>query len=240
MSEDAARAYAREIVGRLVGVLGDEVLGAYVIGSLAFGGYEPGRSDVDVAAVVSRPLSRGEKEAVVAACRHEALPCPARKLELVVYARERAPAFEVNLNTGAGEPLHAGFDPGAEPSFWFVVDLAMARVSAVALLGPPASELLPEAAPGELVAAVRESLAWFVAYDATADNVVLGACRTRRFLEERVWSSKVAAGEWALGRLPERDVVAAALALRRGDPDAELSRAAAAAFAQAHGVPPAA
>ncbi len=240
MSEDAARAYVGELVERLRGLLGSDLAGAYLIGSLALGGYQPGRSDIDVAAVSRRELERDEKEAVVAACRHEALPCPARKLELVVYARELAPAFEVNLNTGAGEPLHAGFDPALEPSFWFVLDLAIARASSVVLVGPPASELLPVAPHGELVAAAREALAWFLENDPAADNLVLTACRTRRFLDEGVWSSKTDAGEWAVRRLPDPDVARAALALRRGEPGAELSRDAAAAFAQAHALPAAA
>ena len=43
MSDDAARAYVRKLVGRLQEVLGDRLVGAHVIGSLALGGYEPGR-----------------------------------------------------------------------------------------------------------------------------------------------------------------------------------------------------
>ena len=227
MSADAALAYADEVVRRLRGVLGDDLLGAYLIGSLALGGYEPGRSDVDLAAVAARRLRAGAADAIVAACRHE----------LVVYARERAPAFELNLNTGAAEPLHAGVDPAAEPSFWFVLDLAIALVAGVALLGPPAAELVAEPSRAAVVAAARASLGWFLASDAPPDDLVLNACRTRRFLDDGVWSSKVDAGGWALDRLPQREVVRAALALRRGESGAELSRAAARAFAAAHAVP---
>lgn len=237
MSEDAARAYVRELVGRLRSVLGDELVGAYLIGSLALGGYEPGRSDVDAAAVVGRPLSVTEKEAVVGACRHEALPCPARKLELVLYARGRMPAFELNVNTGADEPLHAGFDASAEPAFWFVLDLAIARGSGETLAGPPPADVVPEMARGELEAAVRQSLDWFLSHEAAADDLVLNACRTRRLLDEGMWSSKPEAGEWALARLPDRGVVEAALALRRREPGVELPREAAAAFARAHALP---
>jgi hypothetical protein len=236
VSEAAARLYVDELVARLRGVLGDELVGVYLIGSLALGGYEPGRSDVDVAVVVDAPLPAAVKEAVVAACRHEALPCPARKLELVVYAVGRMRAFELNLNTGAGEPLHAGFDAGAEPSFWFVLDLAIARVSGVAVVGPPASDVIPAASRSELVDAVRESLAW-QAESGVPDDLVLNAARTRRFLEDGVWTSKKAAGAWALERLASPEVVAAALALRRRDPGAELTLAAARDWAAANAIP---
>ena len=46
---------------RLRDVLGDELLGVYAGGSYALGAYEPGRSDIDVNAVVTGPLApRGE------------------------------------------------------------------------------------------------------------------------------------------------------------------------------------
>jgi hypothetical protein len=237
VSEDAARAYVDELVSRLRAVLGEELVGVYLIGSLALGGYEPGRSDIDVAVVARAPLAVSSKEAVVAACRHEALPCPARKLELVVYALGRMPAFELNLNTGAGEPLHAGLDASTEPAFWFVLDIAIARASGVAVVGPPPAETLPEVPRDALEAAVRESSDWFSTHDAPADDLVLNAARTRRFLDEGVWSSKAEAGAWAIARLPDRGIVGAALALRRREPGAELSRAEAAAFARAHALP---
>lgn len=236
MSEDAARAYVRELVRRLRAVLGDELVGAYVIGSLALGGYEPGRSDVDVAAVVGRALSVEEKEAVVAACRHEALPCPARKLELVVSVSERLPDFELNLNTGEHEHL-VDFVPDRASAFWFAIDASIARVAGVPLLGPSADEVIPELPRTVVEQALQAAIRWQIDHGLPADDVVLNACRTRRFLDEGVWSSKAEAGEWALTRLPDRGVVEAALALRRREPGAELSPRAAAAFARAHALP---
>ena len=98
--------YLAELARRMRDVLGDDLLGVYAGGSLALGAYEPGRSDVDVSAVVAAPLAPEAKQALVAALRHEALPCPARGLELVVYplatvqAATSAPGFDLNLNTG--------------------------------------------------------------------------------------------------------------------------------------------
>jgi predicted nucleotidyltransferase len=57
----------------------------YLAGSAALGAYEHGRSDVDVVAVTSRSLSLHERRSLAAAV--EAVPVPARKLELVVYPR---------------------------------------------------------------------------------------------------------------------------------------------------------
>ena len=83
-----------------------DLVGVYAAGSLALDAYEPDRSDIDIAIVCSAALPMATKESIVAALRHESLPCPARGLELVVYRTEVAgaatsdPGFEVELNTG--------------------------------------------------------------------------------------------------------------------------------------------
>ena len=113
-----------------------ELDAVYLVGSAAQGAYEHGRSDVDVIAVTTRPSSRAEKEALAEAA--ESLPCPARKLELVVYARG-AERHELNVNTG--ELVH--FDPDDDPAFWFVLDRSIAEQHAVPLLGPPWPDVFP-------------------------------------------------------------------------------------------------
>jgi predicted nucleotidyltransferase len=110
--------YLDELVRRLSEVV--ELDAVYLFGSAAQGAYEHGRSDVDVIAVTARPSSQAEKEAIAEVA--ESLPCPARKLELVVYARG-AERHELNVNTG--ELVH--FDPDDDPGFWFVIDRAIAE-----------------------------------------------------------------------------------------------------------------
>ena len=106
----------------------------YLVGSAALGAYEHGRSDVDVVAVTSRPLGLEERRALAAAAT--SLPVPARKLELVVYPRG-SDRWELNLNTPDAETAeHVGLDPDSEPSFWFVLDRAIAEQHALALHGP--------------------------------------------------------------------------------------------------------
>ena len=108
--------YLNELTQRLTLTL--DLRGAYVIGSAALGGYRPGESDLDVLAVSARPTTGEQRQAVVETCRHEALPCPARKLELVAYGPDGATA---ELNTGPGE-----FGIGSADPFWFVLDRAIA------------------------------------------------------------------------------------------------------------------
>ncbi|MDQ3742103.1 MAG: nucleotidyltransferase domain-containing protein [Actinomycetota bacterium] len=198
--DDAAREYVAELDRRLA-----DARGVYVVGSAALGGYEPGRSDLDVLVVVDAPLSGDERRAIVARCSHDALPCPARKLELVVYTAEQVAAprrdqpFELNLNTGADEPLHAGSDPAAEPWHWFVLDLAQAREHAIALHGPPAREVIG-AVPRELVMdAMAELLAWY-ARNEPGEQLVLAAARAWHYAETGAFVPKREALTWAARR----------------------------------------
>jgi len=87
---EAERAYLAELAEKLQGILGESLVGVYAGGSWALGGYEPPDSDLDVAVVIPEPLSDEAADGLVAALRHEAFPCPARGLELVVYTWESA------------------------------------------------------------------------------------------------------------------------------------------------------
>ncbi len=113
----------------------------YLVGSAALGAYEHGRSDVDVVAVTARSLSLDERLALAEAV--EEIPVPARKLELVVYPHG-SDRWELNLNPGD----HVGVDPDAEPSFWFVLDRAIAEQHATPLVGPSWGELFAARAAG--------------------------------------------------------------------------------------------
>ena len=108
----------------------------------------------------------------------------------------RGQPWELNLNTGAAEPLHVGTDPAAEPWHWFVIDLALGRDHAVALAGPPPAELIGPV-PRELALdALAEAVAWYARHE-PGEPAFLAAARAWRYFEEGVWSSKRDALQWA-------------------------------------------
>jgi hypothetical protein len=185
--------YLAEVARRVAAVAGARLEGIWVAGSAALGDFVPGRSDLDVQGVTAERLARGELVELAQALDHAALPCPARGLELVLYAREdladpAGPAFQLNLNTGADMAHHVAFGPDEEPRFWFVLDVAIARQAGVALAGAPPSELLP-ALPRELVLqAAHDALEWWSAHDPAGAE--LAAARTLAWLDDGVWRSK--------------------------------------------------
>jgi predicted nucleotidyltransferase len=178
--------YLDELVDAMAAVA--DLDAVYLIGSAAVGAYVPGESDVDVIAVTSRSLSLDERRRLAEAA--ESVPCPARKLELVVYPRG-SHEWEINLNTGE----HVSFETAAEPRFWFVLDRAIAEQQSLPLLGPPWADAFDPVPRDALLEALDESLE------------VIGALNMARawaWLETGEWISKPAAEAWLRGRVHER------------------------------------
>jgi predicted nucleotidyltransferase len=171
--------YLEELVRRLAAVT--ELDAVYLFGSAAQGAYEHGRSDVDVIAVTARPSTQADKEALAAAA--ESLPCPARKLELVVYARG-TDRHELNVNTG--ELVH--YSPDDDPDFWFVLDRAIAEQHAIPLYGPPWREVFAPV-PRDAVAAALDEAVAFDGWD-DPEGARLAAARARIWRETGEWVSK--------------------------------------------------
>jgi predicted nucleotidyltransferase len=152
------------------------VAGAYVLGSGLLGGFDPDRSDLDMVAVVERPLSRSERRAVTEAL--DALPTPVRKLELVVYTvGARPPAWALNYPDGVDEP-----------SFWFVLDAAIAQERSQPLRGRPWRELLEPVTEAETRSAAVELLRW--AEERDDELARPHAVRARHYLEHGEWLIK--------------------------------------------------
>ena len=221
--------YLTALVAELRRLLGDELVGVYAGGSLALGGYEQGRSDLDVAAVSNGPVAAALKRELVAALDHERLPCPARRLELVLYplsvtsAPTAEAGFELNLNTGSDIATRAETTAAEGESHWFAIDRSILARHGVVLHGPTAPTVFAEIPRDFLLPLLAGSLRWHERGLGRGDDAVLNACRAYRFVREDVWSSKAEAGRWALGRLEPRELVAEALGARTGadtlDPD---------------------
>lgn len=216
--DEEASAYVRELVRRARAVL-PELVGGYLIGSGALGDYVPGGSDVDVNLVVPDELPQARKEELVRRVANDALPCPAAKLELVVYRTEvlkqplRVYEYELNLNTGRGLSDLIFYDFRKDDPHWFVLDAAIARERGMTITGPDISTLIAEISRDQILEALRDSIAWHRANEATY-LTVLNACRSWRYAVEGTWVSKTEAARWALSRSVHHDLIEASLEAR--------------------------
>jgi hypothetical protein len=219
-------AYLDELVRRLRALLGEELVGVYVGGSWALGGYEPRRSDLDVAAVVREGLGPGLAERIVAAVSQGSLPCPARKLELVVYSAAAARStaveagFELNLNTGADGPLRVDTSVRRGEEHWFAIDRSVLAGHGVALFGPPAGEVFATPSRAALRPVLAAVLRWYRRNEPESDDGVLNAGRSLRFVEDGLWLPKPALHAWAREREGTKtDILDRAIAELDPDPD---------------------
>jgi hypothetical protein len=161
--------YLNALTTRLESAFGDHLSGVFLVGSASVGAYVQGRSDVDILVAVDH-ADRASLQRVVTTCSHEALPCPATKLELVVYELDvlASPAWPPrwSLNFDTGKSTHQiDFDPDTQPAHWFVLDLAFAHRHALALygeaeIGDPGDEAVERA--------FDEMLEWFEANEPEA------------------------------------------------------------------------
>ena len=208
--------YLEDVVSRLRRHAGERLVGVWLLGSAALGDFDPDRSDLDVQAVTSEPLTLAERQAIVAGLVHEALPVPARGLELVLYARDDLDqaAYQLNLNSGPRMDRHVSFEADRDPRFWFVIDLSIGRAHGRALAGPEIANVVPELPRPLVVRALREALDWFDANDSGGASAVLAACRAWAWASDGVWLSKGDAARWAQDRLADPGPVARAMGLR--------------------------
>jgi hypothetical protein len=218
---DELKTYLTKLVEQLRNCLADKLIGVYLFGSASYNAYEAGKSDLDVQAIVKERLEPSEKQGIIQQVNQQTLPCPARKLEFVVYAAKdvnpasRHPRFELNLNTGPHEPDHISLDPAQESSHWFLLDIAIGRETGCALYGPAPTELFAPIPKHWILKAIADSLEWHKANELTSSNSVLNACRSWRFIATNQFGSKLAGAQWALQQTGCPSVVEHAIVARK-------------------------
>src|SRR5262249_15267741 len=158
----------------------------------------PGRSDVDVLAIVEEPPSDAELAAFVEAIAslRDRTPAPA---DVRVVARSVAAAPTPSPPMEAYVRIEPGGDPGLEVETRspgerdLVVELSVCRSHGRNLVGPPPPELIGDV-PDEWVSAVGAAVLadWQrLDYDpALGAFMVLTTCRIWRFAEEQVHCTK--------------------------------------------------
>ena len=194
-------AYPAAVTAGLTSVVGPALVGVYLHGSAALGGWSAEHSDVDLLGVVARPLERRAKREISARLNHPSLTCPAPaglELSLVTAAvaadPPRRPPFELHVTTGPSPQLHLGGPAATDPDL--LLHFAVCRRAGVAIAGPGPVEVFAEPPRMWLLERAAAELRWAVRHGTFAYRV-LTACRAWRYLEDDVLGSKVESGRWA-------------------------------------------
>lgn len=222
-------AYPAAVTAGLTRVLGPALVGVYLHGSGALGGWSAERSDVDLLGVVARPLERRAKREISSRLNHPSLgsPTPAGlELSLVTAAvaadPPRRPPFELHVSTGPSPQTHLGGPASADPDL--LLHFAVCRRAGVIVAGPDPVEVFAEPPRSWLLERAAAELRWAVR-NGTFAYRVLTACRAWRYLEDDVLGAKVESGRWARLRLADDPEPSGATALVDAAVAAQLGHA---------------
>jgi len=224
MVPDEVLAFGRQVAASLQRHLGDDLVGAYFVGSIALGGYVPGQSDVDMVATCERVVADQLKPSLAEAVFQTTSSCPTRGLEFTLYRRAVAGSapvaadFEVNVNGGPRMDRDIHLDSRTEPGFWYVIDRAVAHRRGVAVFGPPPAEVFADVSRRALLDAMIESIRWHREHERATMYSVLNATRAWRFAAEDALGSKLDGAAWARERWSNARLIDAAVDLRYGRP----------------------
>jgi predicted nucleotidyltransferase len=206
-------------VSKLSEMLGSNLVGVFLHGSLAMGCFNPHASDIDVLVITQRRVGRKKIRLASLALAASLKPCP---IEVTTFSKRdlnpwRYPTpFDFHFSedwrtayesdTALRRMGRSGEDPAAH--------LAETRARGVVLLGPPIESVLPTVPVRDFLDSVVGDFRWALRKlygNATIDGrmsastyLVLNACRILSFLENGRVLSKAEGGDWALGVVPQK------------------------------------
>jgi Domain of unknown function (DUF4111) len=224
---DEALSYAAQLAADVASVAergGSRLLAAYVHGSVAMGGWIPGRSDIDILFVTADDTLPATADGMAEVIHLAGAHCPGRDVETSVVsaaaAREPGPPWPylVHVVAGpAGVARVARPDAAAPGDRDLLIHYAVCRAAGLAVLGPPPGELIGPIERAAILMYLANELAWGLA-NAAENYAVLNACRAQVYLDNGAMVSKVAGGEAALRRgTGPAGVITRALAQQRGE-----------------------
>jgi hypothetical protein len=214
----------------LASILVPNIIGFYLTGSLAYGDFDPGSSDIDFFAVTGHRMSNEERQKVEGlhlgieadedewAGRIETTYVPKDKLRSIDPPTEGRPYFN------QGKMWH----PDPTYGYEWLMQLAAVRDFGIALIGPPPKTLIPEIDEARVRdASVQDLLKEWE--PAIRDHshletphlrafAVLSLCRVLYRQETGQFATKRAAAEWAVDRYPYwRQLVTQAASWQHGE-----------------------
>ncbi|MDA8346648.1 MAG: hypothetical protein M0Z66_14435 [Thermaerobacter sp.] len=122
-------------------VLGDDLLGLYVNGSLTMGDFHPASSDIDFLAVTSRPLNEGDLSGIAGVHADLARKPFGDRLEGSYAAAGRLRPWGIEGHLVSVEP---GTQPTLGPGAYSADNMWALRNTSVALMGAPPESIMPD------------------------------------------------------------------------------------------------
>ena len=213
-------------------LLKENLIGVYLHGSLALGGFKPERSDIDLLVVTEQEIAlEGKKEIVELLLRVSRFPRPVEISFLVekdIFPYRNPLPYDLHYSERWREKLQQDVrgegwkqwddTPKYDPDL--AIHLTVLYQVGIVLYGKPIAETLPVVPEQDFRATLLLDLR-----NAVKNRLhnpiyfVLNACRIEAYLREGTILSKDAGAEWGLANLPEQfhPLIEQSLALYRGE-----------------------
>ncbi len=204
-----------EVLAEVRSILGERFVGMYLFGSLATGGYDPQRSDIDLLVVTDGDVP--DKELADLQALHARMAADGRPL-----AAQLEGSYIPRQSLRRYDPAHArhphlsmggGLRVEQHDSDW-VIQRHVLRQHGLALAGPPAHTLIDPVLPNELRQAVVDLLRqwwapmlddpWRLEPRGYRVYAILTMCRCLYTLQHGTVVTKAVAARWAQGSLDGR------------------------------------
>ncbi|WP_324716570.1 aminoglycoside adenylyltransferase domain-containing protein [Carboxydochorda subterranea] len=216
------------------GLSGPSLVGVYLHGSLAMGGFNPRASDLDLLVVTqSAPGVTFRRPLAAWLLEHSGNPHPFEIHVLTMgdlHPWRHPTPFAFHYSEAWRQPIRDALArlqdprelmPATDPDL--AAHVTVLRARGVCLCGAPIAEVFPEVPPDDYRDAIfRDVGDAQVTVGENPISTVLNLCRVARYLADGDIPSKAEAGAWAAMTLPEahRQVAAWALAAHRDEPSA--------------------
>jgi len=228
----AVRNQIEVFINSLQGILGDNLVGVYLHGSLALGCFHPARSDVDVLAGMKKGMTVETKYRIAELLlKHSLNPAP---IEISFLARDninpwRYPTpYDFHYSEDWREKVEKELAHGQWRQ-WndelrtdkdLAAHITVTRARGIVLCGAPIAEVFPAVPEEDYIDSLVEDFHWArQRMTQHPTSFILNACRVLAYLTDKQILSKDEAGEWVLHVVPEgfRGTVNQALEVYRGN-----------------------
>lgn len=217
----------RDLLAGVRAILGNNLVGLYLHGSLAMGCFQPERSDIDLLVVSHGPMTIYEK--FVAAELLLTLSLQPRPIEVSFLTHKqlhpwRHPApYDFHYGEDHRDRMAADLaDEGwrawndvrrRDPDL--AAHVAVTRARGICVFGQPIPDLFPEVPMEDYMAAVVDDFHWAQGYlETNATYAILNGCRILAYQDDGRILSKDEGGVWGLANMPASHHPLIALALK--------------------------
>jgi Domain of unknown function (DUF4111) len=213
---------------------GQRLVGAYLHGSAAMGGWQPARSDVDLVFVLQDRTPSAALTGVEQALLHDAPACPGTGLECSVVTAQQASnptppwPFLLHVQSAPGQEARRVRGDAVEGDRDLLMHYAVCRAAGVPLFGPEPTTVFGAVPRVPILSYLADELGWGLAHGSAA-YAILNACRALVYAADGDLVSKLSGGRQALEKgLGPAEVIARALDEQQGKlpPEAITDRAA--------------